>query len=797
MYSIRSIRRGRTPARRRSELGPYPASSTTSQVKRLQARAANTTYALDWPALLNLIVRKDWSVMRRVKSIQAGEMPSRLFHATQLFLAEDGATLVASAQKKETSGMLVWMVDYTPARYFDEKTRSASKRQFVMVANDITFQSGSFAVPEDVVFTAACELARAERLPFVYISANSGARLGLSTDVKKRFLVAFTPNNEIDYLYLKEADLKELESQKIQMDTTLVTVGDEKRYVLNGIVGGPSEYLGVENLSGSGLVAGQMSKNYSTIPTISVVSGRSVGIGAYLNRLGRRVIQTNDAPLILTGASALNRLLGKDVYSDNSQLGGRQIMVPNGVTHWSTKNDYGSARTLLRWLDYVPPVVHPLRCSPRVLTSTVEDPVDRDVTFTPEPNTPYDPRFLVTGVMERTGLFDRGSWTESLDGWAKTVVSGRASLGGIPCGVILVETRLTKKFNPADPADPTSASSFTTQAGQVWFPDSARKTADSLDDFHHERLPCFIFANWRGFSGGMRDMYDEVLKFGASIVDNLRVYTAPVFIYIPPFGELRGGAWVVVDPVINHNNVVEMYCDPSSRGGILEPSGVAEIKFRDNDVRELIRRCRPDLTTMEPKKARQEEGDLLPRFRDVAVKFADLHDTHVRMKAVGVVRDVIPWKNSRRIFYDKLTRKLAELDLANTILEAGDAASLAEAVTKVQQRYAAECPAGPAWGTADAEHLKWLEAAKKSKAFAAGSHAKKESKAPAAGGVDEIRQLLKTMKAKGGNLRDCFAELFVDEDLTEAATSALPTIHSLAASTKPGPEAVKEKHSKK
>lgn len=49
----------------------------------------------------------------------------------------------------------------------------------------------------------------------------------------------------------------------------------------------------------------------------------------------------------------------------------------------------------------------------------------------------------------------------------------------------------------------------------------------------------------------MRDMFDEVLKFGASIVDNLRVYTSPVFIYIPPEGELRGGAWVVVDPVIN------------------------------------------------------------------------------------------------------------------------------------------------------------------------------------------------------------------------------------------------------
>ena len=60
-----------------------------------------------------------------------------------------------------------------------------------------------------------------------------------------------------------------------------------------------------------------------------------------------------------------------------------------------------------------------------------------------------------------------------------------------------------------------------------------------------------IFANWRGFSGGTRDMYNEILKFGAMIVDALVEYQHPIFIYIPKHGELRGGAWVVIDPAIN------------------------------------------------------------------------------------------------------------------------------------------------------------------------------------------------------------------------------------------------------
>ena len=73
-----------------------------------------------------------------------------------------------------------------------------------------------------------------------------------------------------------------------------------------------------------------------------------------------------------------------------------------------------------------------------------------------------------------------------------------------------------------------------------------------------------IFANWRGFSGGMKDMYDQVLKFGAYIVDGLTSYRQPVLVYIPPFAELRGGAWVVVDPSINLD-CMEMYADPDSR----------------------------------------------------------------------------------------------------------------------------------------------------------------------------------------------------------------------------------------
>lgn len=59
-------------------------------------------------------------------------------------------------------------------------------------------------------------------------------------------------------------------------------------------------------------------------------------------------------------------------------------------------------------------------------------------------------------------------------------------------------------------------------------------------------------------------MYEQILKFGAYIVDGLREYKQPILTYIPPNGELRGGAWAVVDPTINPVHM-EMYADPDSR----------------------------------------------------------------------------------------------------------------------------------------------------------------------------------------------------------------------------------------
>lgn len=101
------------------------------------------------------------------------------------------------------------------------------------------------------------------------------------------------------------------------------------------------------------------------------------------------------------------------------------------------------------------------------------DSVDRWIDFVPTKN-PYDPRWMLAGRVSpvdpdvfETGFFDRGSFDEIMAGWAKTVVCGRARLGGVPCGVIAVETRTVELEIPADPAAQHSEARLTNQAGQV------------------------------------------------------------------------------------------------------------------------------------------------------------------------------------------------------------------------------------------------------------------------------------------------------------------------------------------
>jgi acetyl-CoA carboxylase / biotin carboxylase 1 len=384
----------------------------------------------------------------------------------------------------------------------------------------------------------------------------------------------------------------------------------------------------------------------------------------------------------------LNNLLGREVYTSNLQLGGTQIMYRNGVSHMTANDDFAGVSKIVDWLSFVPAQ----RNLPVPITPSV-DSWDRDCIFTPPGKAPYDVRWLIGGKQDeegfQPGLFDKDSFVETLGGWARTVVVGRARLGGIPMGVIAVETRTIENITPADPANPDSVEQVAQEAGGVWYPNSAFKTAQAINDFNHgEQLPLMILANWRGFSGGQRDMYNEVLKYGSYIVDALVKYEQPIFVYIPPFGELRGGSWVVVDPTINPT-AMEMYADVEARAGVLEPEGIIGIKYRKEKQLDTMARMDPTYAALRKQaadaslskeqleevktKMSVREKQLLPIYAQISIQFADLHDRAGRMKAKGTIRQEVEWKNARRFFYWRVRRRLNEEYILKRMAAASEA----------------------------------------------------------------------------------------------------------------------------
>ncbi|KAI9306564.1 acetyl-CoA carboxylase [Cunninghamella echinulata] len=650
---------------------PYPTKEWL-QPRRYKAHLMGTTYVYDFPELFRQAVHNQWA--QAMKSDATLKLPSQVVEAKELVLDEDNILQeIDRAPGTNTVGMVAWILTLRTPDY-------PRGRRIIAIANDITFKIGSFGVQEDMVFYKASEYARELGIPRVYLSANSGARIGLAEELISRFRAAWKEENNpsagFRYLYLTPEEYDSLIQSGDNKSVLVEEITDEgeKRFRITDIIG-HTDGLGVENLRGSGLIAGATSRAYDDIFTITLVTCRSVGIGAYLVRLGQRTIQNEGQPIILTGAPALNKVLGREVYTSNLQLGGTQIMYKNGVSHLTAENDLEGIVKIVQWLSYVPE-----RRGAPVTMRIGADPIDREIEYMP-PKGPSDPRFFLAGKNENgkwlSGFFDNGSFVETLSGWARTVVVGRARLGGIPMGVVAVETRTVENIVPADPANSDSQEQVFMEAGGVWFPNSAYKTAQAINDFNKgEQLPLIIFANWRGFSGGQRDMYHEVLKYGAKIVDALSNYKQPVFVYVIPNGELRGGAWVVVDPTINED-MMEMYADTQARGGVLEPEGIVEIKYRRPQLLATMERL--DATYADLKRQLSEvdannadkvaeikqaiearEQELLPVYQQIAIQFADLHDRAGRMQAKGVIRKPLEWKHARQYFYWRVRRRLLE-----------------------------------------------------------------------------------------------------------------------------------------
>ena len=142
---------------------------------------------------------------------------------------------------------------------------------------------------------------------------------------------------------------------------------------------------------------------------------------------------------------------------------------------------------------------------------------------------------------------------------------------------------------------------------------------------------------------------------------------------------------------------MEMYADEDARGGVLEPEGIVNIKFRRDKQLETMARLDPTYAELKASladkslpqekqsdikvKMSEREQLLLPVYSQISLQFADLHDRAGRMQAKNTIRHPLLWKNARRFFYWRLRRRLNEESLVKKMANASTKDTMSRATS--------------------------------------------------------------------------------------------------------------------
>jgi hypothetical protein len=214
---------------------------------------------------------------------------------------------------------------------------------------------------------------------------------------------------------------------------------------------------------------------------------------------------------------------------------------------------------------------------------------------------------------------------------------------------------------------------------------------------------------------------------------------------------------------------MEMYCDETGRGGVLEPNGIVEVKYKDKDLVKTMHRLDEKLKQLdklaaakppeeELKKLKDQiatrERHLTPTYEQVAIGFADLHDTPGRMLAKGVINKILTWKTSRAFFYNRVRRRLEEESIKRQMLAVQSGLSNTE-LTQILQ------------GLLTASNIKWEDDCAVFKWF--------EENQPA------VQQHLKVMSAKSIQQQ---VQLLTKQDPLASVEAVLQILSSLPAEQK-------------
>ncbi len=405
----------------------------------------------------------------------------------------------------------------------------------------------------------------------------------------------------------------------------IIYMAGEHKIPLIGMNDSAGAYVpaGVGGLDGYSEAFTALRKISGVVPSIMLMFGFNAGGGSYLPRQGSFMIQCENTFFGLTGPGVVKSVLGEDISADD--LGGPKVHSQSGVVDLVTPDEYGSLKTALRLLSYLPD--HNSTCAPFNPTS---DPLDR-FTFEEEilfrktfnsptgMNTPFD----ITLFLQQ--ITDNGVYFELQPARARNLITAFGRIGGHVVGFV--------------------ANNSAVSSGQIDI-GAARKGARFVRFCNLYNIPMIFLEDTTGFLPGKEQEQNGIVEEGRKLLDSIIDIRTPRLTLI--IRNAFGGAYATFNSYFTGADVV--YTLPTARIAVMGPAGKDyvykdEIQKLNHDYRESLKKGIPEA---EAKKIR----DL--GLSELSKKYEETLMNPKEALSLGSVSSVVMPGTSRKILGNTL-----------------------------------------------------------------------------------------------------------------------------------------------
>jgi acetyl-CoA carboxylase carboxyltransferase component len=251
-------------------------------------------------------------------------------------------------------------------------------------------------------------------------------------------------------------------------------------------------------------------RRYLKVPQISAVMGPCIAGGAYLPALSDIIIMVEGTSFMgLGGANLVKGATGQTI--DNESLGGaRTHNEISGVAHYRVKNDDEAITKIGEFVGELPQ--REAGANSRQSTEAKpKSPAERIYEILPENHRqPYNTRELLDC------LIDDGQFDEFQADYAKEIITGHASIGGIQLGVIANARGMFR-----DPAGGPP------KFGGIIYTESAEKVAYFIETCNRHGTPLLFIQDVSGFMVGAEAEHSGIIRAGARFVEAMATAAVP------------------------------------------------------------------------------------------------------------------------------------------------------------------------------------------------------------------------------------------------------------------------------